>query len=133
MYVPVADVRSFLEWTSIRTGQCMTVEDHFPMSSKIFQSEYGDHHKDLVSFTTICPGAGPGKDAYWVVEDLCKHEVEALHIFKWVHRIDDSAMQPKMCVIFDGSSNHKARSDDARLQATWRQKGSWRERNKAIS
>jgi hypothetical protein len=91
----------------------MTVDDHFPMSSKMFKCEYGDHHKDLVSFTTICPGAGPGKDAYWVIDDVCKHVVEVSHIFKWVHRIDDVALQPKMCVIFDGSSNHKARSEDA--------------------
>ncbi len=91
----------------------MTVDDDFAMSSKIFASEYGEHHHDLVSFTTICPGRGPGKDAYWVIEDVCKHVVEVSHIFKWVHRVTEFAPHPKMFVIFDGSSNHKARSEDA--------------------
>jgi hypothetical protein len=113
MRVPADQVGAFLAWTNEGTEKCLTVEDDFVMPSKIFASEYGEHHNDLVSFTTICPGSGPGKDAYWVVEDVCKHVVEVSHIFKWVHRVPGQAVQPKMFVIFDGSSNHKARSEDA--------------------
>jgi hypothetical protein len=75
MRVPAEEAGSFLAWSIESAEKCMTVDGDFAISSKIFASD-GEHHNDLVSFTTICPGRGPDKDAYWVIEDVCKHVVE---------------------------------------------------------
>ena len=44
---------------------------------------------------------------------ICAHLVEVADIAKWVHRRPNGEQQPEIYFIFDGSSNHGARSGDA--------------------
>ena len=44
---------------------------------------------------------------------MCAHQAEAAAIAKWVHRKPNGEQQPELFFIFDGSSNHGARAEDA--------------------
>ena len=87
----------------------------FPLSRKIYQHETytGVESGDLCSFTTIVPGAGPGKDPYWTITNAYQHLLEVSYICKYIHRREGKASEPELHFIFDGSSNHTARPFDA--------------------
>jgi hypothetical protein len=115
MRVPYVDLRNFEEWILQRTGKDLNVLEKFPLSRKIYQQENytGAEAGDICSFTTIVPGAGPGKDPYWTITDAYKHLLEVSYICKYVHRRELKEAEPELHFIFDGSSSHTARPFDA--------------------
>jgi hypothetical protein len=112
MMVPYRDIASFLQWLSETTNEQVSIDD-FPMSTKVFAEYVGLEKGMLASFTTIVPGSGKGKDAYWTITDVHRHTKEVTYISKWLHRRPLHELQPELHAIFDGSSNHKARPFDA--------------------
>jgi hypothetical protein len=113
MCVPYAETDTFLEWLRTTYAREFAIATDFPMSSKIYLEYTGDESGSLTSFTTICPGAAKYKDAYWTIDNVCQHTLEASYIFKYVHKQLDDAPQPVMHAVFDASANHKARAEDA--------------------
>jgi hypothetical protein len=113
------EIDEFLRWTSSRAcnGFVSMERAHFPMSTKVFKEDrisntrFERTRNMLSSFTTIMPGKG--KDDYWDNNDMCAHLAEAAAISQWVHRKPDGDKQSDIYFIFDGSSNHGARADDA--------------------
>jgi hypothetical protein len=113
------DINDFLKWTSFRasTGFQSLERANFPMSVKVYKEEritstrFEQARNMLSSFTTIVPGKG--KDDSWDNNDMCAHLTEVAAIAKWVHRKPDAEQQPEIFFIFDGSSNHGARADEA--------------------
>jgi hypothetical protein len=119
MKVDDDEVDAFLKWTSFRASNGFVSVDRglFPMSSKVYKADritntrFERTRNMLCSFTTILPGKG--KDDYWDNNDMCAHLAEVAAIAKWVHRKPDDEQQPELFFIFDGSSNHGARAEDA--------------------
>ncbi len=112
MQIPYNEIGDFLRWSNFRNDQQFTIGD-FPMSAKIYAKYDGPEQNMLASFTTIVPGSAKGKDNYWTITDVHMHATEVAYIFQWLHRNPPHEPQPEMHVIFDGSSNHKARPFDA--------------------
>ena len=112
MRIPYLDIGAFIQWTNETTQQEFTILD-FPMSAKVYANYDGPERNMLASFTTIVPGAGKGKDAYWTIMDAHKHLTEVAYMLRWLHRKTRLEPEPEMHAIFDGSSNHKARPFDA--------------------
>jgi hypothetical protein len=113
MRVPKEEQEAFFIWSG-------KTKAAFPMSCKIYVTpdvtctRYALEENMLCSFTTIVPGSGKGKDDYWDNDDMCEHLDEVALIAKWVHRQAAGQVGPELYFIFDGSSNHAARSPDAR-------------------
>jgi hypothetical protein len=105
MQIPYRDVGNFEKWIFQTTNEEMNIEDHFPLSKKIFDYDNydGSESGDLCSFTTIVPGAGAGKDAYWTITDAYKHLIEVTYICKYIHRNEVIDAQPELHFIFYGS------------------------------
>jgi len=111
--IPAEEVERFLVFLADAHGRKFTVEGDFPKSSKIYKDTPATQAGSLCSFTLIEPGKNKGD--YWVCDDVCEHLRETVYLSQWVHRREDLplAMQPEVVAIFDGSSNHAARSSDA--------------------
>ena len=92
MRIPNLDIGAFIQWTNETTQQELTILD-FPMSAKVYANYDGPERNMLASFTTIVPGAGKGKDAYWCHSFFVLRGMRAL---KFV----ESPMQTHSIVLF---------------------------------
>jgi hypothetical protein len=94
-------------------GLCIPcLQNYSNKEDRITNTRFERTHNMLSSFiTTIL--SGKGKDDYWDNNDMCAHLAEAAAIAKRVHRKPSGEQQPELFFIFDGSSNHGARAEDA--------------------